>query len=486
MQLPRILQRGTTAPNVPLFVEQERTCDAAGITAAVVAVAHVLDVECDIARRDGVGVFLPRGIDATIAIYAVLLRGAYYVPLDINNAPDRLRYVVDDAVCRCVIGSGERPSWLDDAATKWIDLSAIAMVEAGPLVPVPVDAEDIAALLYTSGSTGRPKGVAVSHRAIDAFCEWMGETFSIDVIDRVASLAPFHFDLSLFDLFCAPARGATVCFVPDRLTMAPTKLADWLALQQITTWYTVPSILGFLALKGGLESRQLPALRRILFAGEVFPTPRLRQLVELLPHVQFFNLFGPTETNVCLYWEVDRCVLSNDAAIPIGTEACGAEIEIDPGCGELLVRGASLMSGYWRHAGVELPVDEAGWYRTGDRVSRDADGNLRYHGRLDRMIKCGGYRIEPAEVERVIDAVEHVGRSAVVAVPDSMGGNRLVALVAGMHVERKSLKMALDANLPAYMRPSSIQLVDALPTLSNGKLDMAAIQQIAQGGRRSD
>ena len=480
----------TAAPDSILFIDDGQPCRADEFAGRVHGRATDLRDGHGVRHGDAVAICMSRGLAAAAAIYAVLACGARYVPLDTGNSGERLAYIVGDAGCRCVLGEGPRPAWLSDPGVAWIDRSELADTPIGPaLLPSPSDGdgdgEAIAAVLYTSGSTGRPKGVAVSHRAIDAFCDWMAQTFSIGQADRIASLAPFHFDLSLFDLFCAPAVGATVCFVPEALTMSPVRLGDWLQASAITTWYTVPAILGFLALKGGLEERPLPALRQILFAGEIFPTPRLARLAQVLPGVKLYNLFGPTETNVCLYWPVERAVVDAGEAIPIGVAACDAELRIDVASGELLVRGPCLMSGYWRGEALELPLDADGWYRTGDKVSCDANGVHRYHGRLDRMIKRSGYRIEPAEIERVINEVGNVEASVVVGLPDAAMGSRIVAVVAGVGVERSAVKVALDRGLPAYMRPSAVHLVDRLPKLANGKTDLVAIGHLLETPRRA-
>jgi non-ribosomal peptide synthetase component F len=137
----------------------------------------------------------------------------------------------------------------------------------------------MATILYTSGSTGNPKGVAISHQALLNFSSWTQTTFKLNQQERIASLAPFHFDLSIFDLFSSLASGATVYFLPARLSLSPSRLTAWLSKYKITTWYTVPSLLSFIALKGALQTTDLSHLKRLLFAGEVFPSQHLIKLI---------------------------------------------------------------------------------------------------------------------------------------------------------------------------------------------------------------
>jgi amino acid adenylation domain-containing protein len=430
-------------------------------------------------RGDRVAILLPRGIDAACAIFGTLFVGGCYVPLDISNPVSRLSYIINDLQPRCIIGLGSEPAWCEASVGKWLDISEAEFStetrQSSADNACHCDAEDLAAILYTSGSTGKPKGVCISDRAIDAFVGWSADTFCISARDNIASLTPFHFDLSLFDLFTVIHSGARSCFMPQTLTLAPGKLVKWLKDSEITTWYTVPSILTFLTLRGGLTPESLPALRRILFAGEVFPINSLTRMAESLPDTELFNLFGPTETNVCAYWKVDRNRLGPMRAIPIGKSACQAELSISDS-GELLVEGPCVMSGYW-HAGGLLPADGE-WYCTGDRVSYNDRDELLYHGRMDRMIKSAGYRIEPAEIEAMIDSFEGVSGSVVMGLPDEISGSRIVAVVAGHPVDLDGLRRYLKTHLASYMQPYRLVQVEVLPRLSNGKVDLKSVADL--------
>ena len=470
-----LLQAGQPGPDPALFEDGDRSLTRAGLAESAARLAAALRRR-GVGRGDRVGIALGRGLDAARAVYGVLWAGACYVPLDPSSPASRLGHIVRAAGCRLLLGRGAAPDWAQGA--DWLDADAPATGAVEP--PVAVQPDDLAAILYTSGSTGAPKGVAIAHRAVQAFADWGRDTFGLDGGDRIASLAPLHFDLSLFDLFTGPAAGATTCFVPERLKLAPARLADWLAGQRITTWYTVPSLLGFLALKGGLAQRDLGALERVLFAGEVFPTARLMALVEQLPHTRFYNLFGPTETNVCLYWPVQPGRLEAGRPIPVGVPACGAALRIDAASGELLVRGPCLMAGYWRDGVPRLPLDAEGWFATGDRVSRNERGEYLFHGRLDRMLKSAGYRIEPAEIEQVLTAMPGVGGAVVLGLDDPVSGTRLAAAVAGSSLRQAALRAWAAERLPAWMRPAYYVLLEELPVLPNGKTDHQRLRRFVE------
>ncbi|MEN8131387.1 MAG: amino acid adenylation domain-containing protein [Pseudomonadota bacterium] len=474
--ISHLCQLQELAPERVLFEAEGRALSARRLFEQATALSASLRAQ-GIGPGHNVAVHLPRGMSAVVAIYGILCSGSCYVPLDSSGPSERTAHIVRDCQCRAVIGERQMPQWDLQEDIQTIDLTDLAVQNNSFETVHLSDPEDNAAILYTSGSTGMPKGVVISHRALSAFSHWSQDTFGIRTSDRIANLAPFNFDLSLFDLFSGPCAGATTCIIPDRLKLAPAKLVDWLGQNSITIWYTVPSMLGFITAKGGLHKKSLPDLRQILFAGEVFPTSGLINLSQLLPDTLFFNLFGPTETNVCLFWPVDRDRLVAKQAIPIGRPACGAEARIEPEHGELLIKGPCLMSGYWNNAEPVLPVDDGGWLHTGDKVSINAAGEFEYHGRLDRMIKSAGYRIEPAEIEQILNAVTGVISTAVVAIPDPVSGARIAAAISGADTDMQALRIHANQRLPSYMRPSFYLVMDKMLYLPNGKTDYQRIIQ---------
>jgi len=474
--IKKLLQHQLNNPHHIAFHEGERHINYQDFVLQAQHISKALQSH-SVSSESRVAIFMPRGIDAALSIYATLFLGATYVPLDTQNPIARLTYISNDLQPQCMIGCGERPSWCDKSIA-WLDLNSLQaydITEASKLNNyTDHSSEHLAAILYTSGSTGNPKGVAISARAIEAFVDWSSETFQLCKTDRIASLAPFHFDLSLFDLFSSVYSGCSTYFIPQRLTMSPKKMVDWFEENTITTWYTVPSILSFMALRGGLNSDRLPAFKRILFAGEVFPLANLIKLTKALPHIEFYNLFGPTETNVCTFWKVESSMLKDMDTIPIGIPACSAELNINQD-GELLVQGPCVMSGYWSNG--HLQKTSSPWHHTGDRASQNSDNQYLYHGRMDRMIKSSGYRIEPAEIEFHINQFEAVEESVVLGEDDAISGQRLIAIVAGKAIDISALRRYLKDKVASYMQPYRIIPCDFLPHLSNGKLDIQSLKK---------
>jgi amino acid adenylation domain-containing protein len=476
-----------------------------------------------IGHHDRIALCLPKGIAAYVSIFAALKAGGCYVPLDPGAPPSRIRYTLEDcAVSALVVESEELPDLLAAPLPGSLRLLIIVGGEplaverarqgagcevlswAGALAAPPLTSEspaienDLAYVLYTSGSTGKPKGVMLSHRNALAFVEWALTTLALRPDDRIAGVAELHFDLSILDTFGAIGAGATLVPLPHRGLLRPRDVTAWMAEREISVWYSTPSTLILLLTRGDLEQVRLPALRLILFAGEVFPVKYLRRLAAVAPHARLYNLYGPTETNVCTWYRVDRVPENDEDSLPIGKACANTEVaavdedglEVPMGMeGELWVRGPSVMCGYWglpertqralvRRPGV-LAWDEP-WYRTGDLVVRRDDGSYLFQGRRDLMVKIRGYRIEIGEVERALYTHPGVSEAAVVATADAPYGSRLVAFVVpvpGASCSGLELKRHLHERLPAYMVPADLRYLPELPKTFSGKVDRARLAQ---------
>jgi acyl-coenzyme A synthetase/AMP-(fatty) acid ligase len=282
--------------------------------------------------------------------------------------------------------------------------------------------------------------------------------------------------------------------VPAQASIFPSEIRRFIESVGITIWYSVPSILAMLVIRGGLETGALPSLRTVLFAGEVFPTGYLKRLVALMPHVRFANLYGPTETNVCTWWEVSGLPDDPSETIPIGRAIANVDtfVGADDGrlaergeAGELYVRGPTVMQGYLgdpEKTATRLVPNPFGdvldqlVYRTGDLVRETDAGDYRFLGRRDDQVKSRGYRIELGDVEAAIQAHPAVTECAVVAVPDDLVGNRLYAFVAtGEETPDPPLGAFCAQRIPSYMIPERFEVSLALPRTSTGKIDRPAL-----------
>lgn len=474
------------------------------------AIAATL-TDAGIGRGHRVALYSPKTHRNVAAMIGISKAGAAYVPIDPHAPPLRAAYIMGDCAVSAVVASSEGLKNLgehradlpslklaivtDEGASDagWTTTKRWADLEPSQRGGWPAGVEtDPAYLLYTSGSTGKPKGVIITHRNALTFIDWGVETFQVESTDRLSSHAPLHFDLSVFDIYVALATGACVVMVPDQIALFPRELARWIQDRSITVWYSVPSALVRMLLHGDLAKFKYPSLRTVLFAGEVFPQKYLLEVMGLLRGASFYNLYGPTETNVCTFYQVPHDIDPSATSIPIGAACANQEVfAVDTDGriagvgeeGELLVRGGTVMAGYWglperttqnliKNAFQTAFDDRV--YRTGDIVKLAPDGNYFFVGRRDHMVKSRGYRIELGEIEQVLHQHEKVREAVVVTTPDEEIGARLKAFVAphdGMTLEAADLQPFCLARLPAYMVPEAFFILPELPKTSTGKTD---------------
>lgn len=513
--MPYILQQLLTEsakqhPDKPAVWARQRTISYRELNERSNQLAHLLR-ERGIKKGDRVGIYFPKAVESIASMFGVLKAGGVYVPLDPSAPAERIAYIIGNCAIKALItteekyrGLGEHdtssvetvvliegsPSVAGNNGFSWSDLSAYPSAHSPELQATTTD---LAYILYTSGSTGRPKGVMLSHQNALTFIEWCAETFQVRSEDNLSNHAPLHFDLSVFDVYNTIKAGATVHMVTEEAALFPTALKQFIEEHQISIWYSVPSALVLLLLHGRVKPENFKRLRIILFAGEVFPQKYLKQWVAMLPNVDFYNLYGPTETNVCTYYQVDHERLPGMEKLPIGHACANTEvfavgdddkIVTTTGVeGELYVRGPAVTPGYWadpeKTAKMCVPnrfqpnFDEKA-YRTGDIVTLGEDGEYYFTGRRDSMIKSRGYRIELGEIEAALLSHAGVKEAAAVAIPDELVGARIKAFVAphdGNSLTQVELQKHCSTRVPHYMIPEIIELCDSLPKTSTGKVD---------------
>jgi amino acid adenylation domain-containing protein len=359
---------------------------------------------------------------------------------------------------------------------------------------------DPAYILFTSGSTGVPKGVVITHSNVTHFIHWANKYFDIGPSDRLSGHIPLYFDLSVFDIFGTLAAGAQLHLVGPELNLLPNKLADFIRGSELTQWFSVPSILTYMAKFDVVRPNDFPTLRRLLWCGEVFPTPALVYWMKRLPDVTFTNLYGPTETTIASsYYTVPGCPDDEKAAIPIGTACDGEELLVldeelkhvrQGEVGDLYIRGVGLSPGYWRDAektkAVFLPNPHSSdpadrIYKTGDLAKFGPDSLVYFLGRADSQIKSRGYRIELGEIETALNAMGSLRECAVVAInTDRFEGAIICCAYVGAgdsDVSPASLRKELSKVLPAYMLPNKWKAYEILPKNANGKIDRRLIRE---------
>jgi amino acid adenylation domain-containing protein len=453
---------------------------------------------------DRVAIHLPKSVDSFVSVHAVLRLGAIVVPIDWFAPAAHARSVITDAEVTAIISSASAEvlgGLLDDVRGDTSDRPrAIPPTSAGPAVARTVVAPtDGAYIVYTSGSTGRPKGIVHTHASSLAYATAAVDTYELTAADRLANIAPLHFDQSTFELYAAPLAGAAVVVLSDVVLRFPASAAKLIEQERVTVWYSVPYAITQLTERGAVTDRDLTSLRWVLYGGESFPPGALAASMRALPTARFSNVYGPAEVNQCTFHHLDTPP-ATEAPIPIGAawpvadlllvDEEGAVID-DQTPGHLLVSTDTMMDRYWRRDDLTAAsivtmrdprlTDEAAprrWYRTGDRVERRSDGEFVFLGRFDHQVKVRGHRIELEAVEAVV--IEHgaVDDCAVMVERGVDGANdQLVAAVspAANEATLADVKLHVRARLPRYAVPTEIIGLAVIPRTGNGKVDRPAV-----------
>jgi amino acid adenylation domain-containing protein len=474
-------------------------------------------------KGDRVCLLMPKSPMAIAAILGIYKVDGIYVPLDLSSPPGRLALMLESCENKWVLAAGPVAGLLDEVfrQDRFRDSVRVGWMEHGPASgnyfkpeftleeverrsAAPVDSQtsrhDPAHILFTSGSTGTPKGVVITHSNVIHFIEWAIQYFHFSPLDRLSGHTPLYFDLSFFDIFGTFAAGAQLHLVPPELNLLPHKLAGFIRRAELTQFFSVPSVLNYMAKFDVVKPEDFPTLRRLLWCGEVFPTPGLIYWMQRLPHVQFTNLYGPTETTIASsFYTVPRCPTDEKALIPIGTACEGEELlvlddQLQPlppnTTGDLYIRGVGLSPGYWKDPEetrrVFLPhphsSDPTGRiYKTGDLAKIDEDGLVYFLGRADSQIKSRGYRIELGEIEAALNAVDAIHECAVLAI-ETEGFDGMVICCAyvpapGREVTPVALREELSKALPGYMIPVRWMALERLPHNANVKIDRRKIKE---------
>jgi acyl-coenzyme A synthetase/AMP-(fatty) acid ligase len=421
-----------------------------------------------------------RGFDEAVGLMGILASGRVAVPLDASSPPARLASILAACGARGVVRDSGAPFREGEGA---VVLGAEGLVSEVVAASLPVSERsnaDLACVLHTSGSTGTPKPVPITWAGLDAFTTWAAELAGLGPDDGVLRVAELVFDLAWFDHLATFRAGATLLLLTRRELVSGKSVVEAIRRLGPSVIYGVPSL--FMKLTAVLgEAPLMPCPRVVYFAGEVFPPKELRAFSRCVPEARLVNLFGPTETNVCTYHEVARAELDGERETPIGRPCPYAACELraedgsvvsGPGEGELIVSGPTVVGG--------------GPYATRDRVLRGEDGLFYFRGRMDRMLKIRGFRVDPGDVEAHLAAHPAVHQAAVVTREDPRTGLGLVGYVAvDGSLEERELRAFLAERLPPYMVPERVDVLAELPRTATGKVDYAALAGLLRSEGRA-
>ncbi len=463
-------------------------------------------------RGDRVAVYLENSVEAVVSIFAILKAGAVFLVINPTTKPDKLCYILHNCRAKGLITDTRRETasgdalagvasllaiWLAGgigkhvaaAGKRLVDLDAVLNDAGLPAQALPKRCIDIdlAALIYTSGSTGRPKGVMLTHLNIVAAATSITTYLENRTEDIILSVLPLSFDYGLYQVLMAFKFGGTV--VLERSFTYPYKAIDLLIREKVTGFPIVPTMAAVL-LQMDSASVQCPSLRYITNTAAALPTEHIRRLRDLFPSAELYSMYGLTECKRVSYLPPEQLDIRPTS---IGRGMPNEEVYIvdDEGnrlppqaVGELVVRGANVMKGYW-----ELPEETEKMLKpgplpgekvlhTGDLFRSDEEGYLYFVGRKDDIIKTRGEKVSPREVEDVLHAIPEVAEAAVIGVPDAVLGQAIRAVISlreGTQLRENDVLRYCAARLEDFMVPKSVVFVSSLPKTGSGKVSKREI-----------
>lgn len=446
-----------------------------------------------------IAVLLPKSINAIISNLAISKSGNIYMNLDIKTPAERIKNIINQIQPDLVITSN---SYLDLIAgyddLKILDIDNVdfstSKFRSNNIWENLIDTDPYC-IINTSGSTGTPKGVVLNHRSFIDFVNQSNEVFSLGENPIIGSLSPLIFDIYSFELCLLISKGSKIVILPDKFSGFPLKLLEILNSEKVSFIFWVPTIMVNIANMDLLKHIDLPELKLVWFAGEVFPTKQFNYWYNKLTNTVFANLYGPIEITLdCTYYIIDK-KFQDSEPLPIGKRYHNTDILIlnseDQLCnideeGELCVRGSSLAMGYYNNLEktnevfVQNPLNKSYpeiIYRTGDIVKENIKNEIVFLGRKDTLVKHLGYRIELSEIEHVIVNVSKIVKNCCVIYNFE---NREIVLFYENSTELKTseIKSELSNYLPKYMLPSKFYFYDELPRNLNGKIDRLQLKNL--------
>lgn len=477
-------------PAAPAVIFEDTTLSYAELDARANQLARRL-IAMGVGPDSVVAVAVPRSDDLIVVLLAVLKSGGAYLPLDPTYPADRLTYMIDDAKPALLVRASSLESPAGALAEYVVDdpgSEAACAMEAATIVSdderlAPLSTSHLMYVIYTSGSTGSPKGVAVTHAGTADMITTHAQRIHVGPGSRVLQWASISFDAAFWDITLALLSGATLVITTSDDVLPGDPLRGTLLKYKITHATLPPVALSVTDAEG------LMLGGTVMSTGDACTPTLVRKWA---PGRRMFNGYGPTEVTV---GSTLSGPIEEGDEITIGTAWTGERIYVlddrleevpDGEEGELYLAGPGLARGYLNRPGItatRFVPDPAGapgslMYRSGDRGSRRSDGELLFVGRADTQVKVRGFRVELGEVEAAMAKHPAVG-IAVAAVEGGLEDARIVGYVsttAGSEITAAELRRHVGQSLPDYMVPSTVTLLDQLPTTSNGKIDRTALR----------
>lgn len=479
-------------PNQVAIISDERTCSYKELHALAWNIAGAIS-KYNI-QNSLIGIYTDNNIYTYASILAVLMSGNGFVPLNSKFPDERLKNIMAQSEMKLVIACENSQSRVEKLGVQFLaaDKSHSAntnMQLAGE------DPGRIAYLLFTSGSTGVPKGIPITYGNFNSLVHGLSERYRLRSTDKVLQTFELSFDVSIGCTFLAWQNSAALVLVPLSGIVAVNAFKTILDYQ-VNFVTMAPSAMNYMKKYKMVPQIKLPFVTTTVFTGEALPYEIALAWQQSAENTVIDNAYGPTEASVwCYFYRLGSATGEElvNGLCPIGNPLPGIKSRIvnETGKsvlkgdrGELLISGAQVFSGYWKNESKtnEAFMDEGGkkWYRTGDIVTENVNGNVIYINRKDNQVKINGFRIEIGEVEYAIKKVAGIQGVAVV-VGSSANEPELIAFVEKARVNKEQIIEELKKQIPFYMIPRDVIFIDSLPLNSNGKTDRVKLRELLNG-----
>ena len=462
-----------------------------------------------IQEGDRVVILFGNTLETIISFWAILKAGAVVVPVGLDLKPEKISYILKDSGATALFTNEDIAKKCDEILNQ-SKLKRILITAAGGYnnsdprytlfdtavssdhLPVPLKtiSVDLAAIIYTSGSTGEPKGVMLTHQNMIAATNSLNTYLSYQSTDKILCALPLSFDYGLYQMIMSVSRGATLLL--EKEFTWPIFLLKTIVQQKATILPAVPTMVMMLYEQNKKSAMDLSTIRMVTNTGAALTETNIKMAQALFPEAEIFSMYGLTECKRCTYLppgEINTKPNSVGIAIP-NTELWLVDDEnqkiTEPNqIGQLVIRGATVMQGYWnkpkKTAEKLRPGKIPGEYvlYTGDYCTLDQDGYLYFKGRMDHMIKSRGIKVSPKEVEDYISRMEEVQAVLVIGVPDNDYGEVLFVFVVieeEKQISPEKIIRRCQQGLEAYKVPEHVSIIKAMPKTPNGKFDVIKLK----------
>jgi long-chain acyl-CoA synthetase len=513
MQLESFLEQSAAHyPHKTALVCGDRRITYGELDADCNRLAHAL-IACGVQRGDRVAIYLDNCVEAVQAVFAVLKAGAVFMPVNPTTKLDKLAYVLNNSRARVLIAPGRKFDALEDCWTQTPHLETVVLTGETEIALAEHRAKrfvrfdqllyehefdtqaparrciniDLAALIYTSGSTGNPKGVMLTHLNMTSAAASITTYLENRPDDVILNVLPLSFDYGLYQALMSIKIGGTL--VLEKSFTYPHKILELLVREKVTGFPLVPTMAAIL-LQMDLSKYDFSSLRYLSNTAAALPTEHIQKLRRLFAPARLFSMYGLTECKRVSYLPPEQLDIRPNS---VGRGMPNEEVyvvddagnRVGPGIvGELVVRGANVMKGYWENPDETAKKLRPGLLpsemvlHTGDLFQTDDEGYLYFVGRKDDIIKSRGEKVAPREVENVLCSHPAVAEAAVVGVPDPILGQAIKAYVAlrpGVNATEKELQRHCAQHLEDFMVPQFVEIQDVLPKTGNGKINKRAL-----------